>query len=244
MHYFCVSKWFILLLLVASPALAQERPTAYQALRTVGTQLNRDAVNHIISVIGTNGDPQPETWKILLDDPKARGGVRELEVSNGKIISERTPLRAAVEGSLGATIDTAKLNLDSSGAFTLAQQTAEKSHVTFATADYTLRVDERGDPIWIIALQRQGGEPAGTIYVGANHGTITRTEGLFSGGDRAAVVDEQTDLNDNAPADEDDDGDQNIVKRRIKQAFREARDEVKRTFFKVRRSFVDFFQDK
>lgn len=243
-HYFCMLKWFILSLLVASPALAQERPTAYQALRTVGTQLNRDAVNHVILVIGTNGDPQPETWKILLDDPKARGGVRELEVSNGKIISERTPLRAAVEGSLGATIDTAKLNLDSSGAFTLAQQTAEKSHVTFATADYTLRVDKRGNPIWTIALLRQGGEPAGTIYVGANHGTITRTEGLFSGGDRAAVVDEQSDLNDNAPADEDDDGDQNIVKRRIKQAFRDARDEVKRTFFKVRRSFVDFFQDK
>ena len=242
MHYFCMSKWFILLLLLASPALAQERPTAYQALRTVGTQMDRDSVNHVISVVGTNGDPQPETWKILLDDPKARGGVRELEVSNGKIISERTPLRSAVEGSLGATIDTAKLNLDSSGAFTLAQQTAEKSHVTFATADYTLRVDERGNPIWMVALLRQSGEPAGTIYVGANHGTITRTEGLFSGGDRA-VVDEQTDLND-SEADEDDDGDQNIVKRRIKQAFRQARDDVKRSFYKVRRSFVDFFQDK
>ncbi len=238
-----MSKWFILLLLLASPAFAQERPTAYQALRTVGTQLNRDAVNHVISVSGTNGDPQPETWKILLDDPKARGGTRELEVSNGKIISERTPLRSAVEGSLSATIDTSKLNLDSSGAFTLAQQTAEKSHVTFATADYTLRVDERSNPIWVIALQRQGGEAAGTIYVGANHGTITRTEGLFSGGDRTAVIDEQTD-DSNHDADEDDDGDQNIVKRRIKEAFRQARDDVKRTFFKVRRSFVDFFQDK
>jgi hypothetical protein len=29
-----------------------------------------------------------------------------------------------VEGSLGATIDTAKLNLDSSGAYTLARETA------------------------------------------------------------------------------------------------------------------------
>ncbi len=238
-----MSKWFILLLLLASPALAQERPTAYQALRTVGTQLDRDAVNRIISVIGTNGDPQPETWKILLDDPKARGGVRELEVSNGKIISERTPVRAAVEGSLGATVDTSKLNLDSSGAFTLAQQTAEKSHVTFTTADYTLRVDDRGNPIWMISLFRQNGDPAGTIHIGANHGTITRTEGLFAGGDRA-VVDEQSNM-DGAEADQDeDDGDENFVKRRIKQAFRLARDDVKRTFFKVRRSFVDFFQDK
>jgi hypothetical protein len=213
-------------------------------MRTIGLQLNRDAVNHVISVTGTNGAPQPESWKILLDDPKARGGVRELEVSNDKIVSERTPLRSAVEGSLGATIDTSKLNLDSSGAFTLVQQTAEKSHVTFATADYTLRVDERGNPIWIIALQRQGGEPAGTIYVGANHGTITRTEGLFSGGDRAAVVDEQSADSSHDADDDDDDGDQNIVKRRIKQAFHQARDEVKRTFYKVRRSFVDFFQDK
>jgi hypothetical protein len=237
-----MAKWLILLLFVAGSAFAQERATAYQALRTVGTQLNRDAVNHVVSVTGTNGDPQPDTWKILLDDPKAGGGVRELEVSNGKITSERTPLRSAVEGSIGKTIDTAKLNLDSSGAFTLAQQTAQKSHVTFATADYTLRMDERGNPIWIVALQRQGGEPAGTIFVGANHGTITRTEGLFSGGDRAVVMDEQT--SESKTDAEDDDGDENVVKHHIKQAYRQASEDVKRTFNKVSRSFVDFFQDK
>ena len=39
-------------------------------------------------------------------------------------------------------------------------------------------------------------------------------------------------------------GDQNIIKRRIKEAFREARDDVKQTFYKVRRSFIDFFRDK
>ena len=244
MHYFCMSKWFIALLLLSTPAVAQERPTAYEAMRTVGTQLKRDFVNHVISVTGSNGSPQPVTWMILIDDPGARGGVREIEVGNGRIVSERTPLRSAVEGSLGAVIDTSKLNLDSSGAFTLAQQAADKSHVTFATADYTLRVDERGNPIWRVALQRQNGEPAGTIFIGANHGTVTRTEGLFSGGDRTATVDQPSDEPNPADADEDDDGDQNIIKRRIKQAFRQARDDVKRTFFKVRRSFVDFFEDK
>ena len=145
---------------------------------------------------------------------------------------------------MGATIDTAKLNLDSSGAYTLARQTADKSHVTFATADYTLRVDERGNPIWIVALQKQGGETAGKIYIGANHGSITRTEGLFSGGDRTAVVEAQTDEAKPENADAGDDGDQNGAKGGIKQAFRQAGDDVKRTFFKVRRSFVDFFQDK
>ena len=74
MHYFCMSKWFLVLLLLAPPVFAQERPTAYEALRTVGTQLKRDFVNHVILVSGSNGDPQPETWRILLDDPKAAAG--------------------------------------------------------------------------------------------------------------------------------------------------------------------------
>jgi hypothetical protein len=239
-----MSNRFLVLLLLATPVFAQERPTAYQALRTVGTQLNRDFVNHVIQVSGQEGDPQPGTWRILLDDPKAGGGVREVEVSDGKIVSERTPLRSAVESSLGATIDTAKLNLDSSGAYTLARQTAEKSHVTFLTADYTLRVNEQGNPIWIVALQKEGGESAGTIYIGANHGTITRTEGLFSGSDRTGVADEQIDESNSESPNADDNGDENLVKHRIKQAFRQAGDDVKHTFFKVRRSFVDFFQDK
>ncbi len=239
-----MSKWLFALLLFAAPALAQERPTAYEAMRVVGTQLNRDFVNHVISVSGTNGDPQPETWKILLDDPQARGGVREVEVGNGRIISERTPLRSSVEGSLGAVIDTERLNLDSSGAFALAQQTADKSHVPFATADYTLRVDDRGNPIWRVALQRQDGEPAGTIFIGANHGTVTRTEGLFAGGDRAAIA-EQGDEPERENADEENDNEEgNIVERRIKHTFYQVRDDVKRTFFKVRRSFIDFFKDK
>ncbi len=249
MHYFHMLKWLLALLFVATPALAQqepatEQPTAYQALRIVGTQLKRDYVNHVISVTGTNGNSQPATWRVLVNDPQARGGVREVEVTNGRISSERTPLRSAVEGSLGAAIDTSKLNLDSSGAFTMAQQTAEKSHVTFATADYTLSSDSRGNPIWVLVLHRPDGEPAGTIHIGANQGNIVRTEGLFAGKDQTAVVDESTVDDQDRDADEDDDGDQNIVKRRIKAAFRQARDEVKATFFRVRRSFEDFFRDK
>lgn len=244
MHYFRMSKLFIALLLLATPAFAQERPTAYQALRMVGTQLNRDYVNHVISVTGMDGNPQPATWKVLLDDPKARGGVRQVEVGDGRIVSERTPLRAAVEESLGPVIDTAKLNLDSSGAYTVAQQTAASSHVNATTADYALRVDDRGNPVWEITLRRENGEPAGRISIGANHGTITRTEGLFRGGDRAPSFDEPADEQQPEDADEDNDGDTNVVKLRIKRAFHQVRDDVKRSFFKVRRSFVDFFQDK
>lgn len=244
MHYFRMWKCFIALLLFVPATFAQERPTAYQALRVVGTQLNRELVNHVISVAGTDGNPQPEKWTILLDDPKARGGVREVEVADGKIVSERTPMRDSVAGSLGGAIDTAKLNLDSSGAYTIAQQTAASSHVTFTGADYLLHVDDRGNPVWQVTLHRENGEPAGMIAIGANHGTITRTEGLFQGGDRAVASSNDDDVTTSGDADDDDDdGDVNPVKRRIKRAFHQVRDDVKRGFYKVRRSFVDFVHE-
>src|SRR5438105_11645932 len=87
-------KSFAAFLLFSASAVAQEAGTAYEALRVVGTQLNREYIKHVISVTGTNGTPQPESWKILIDDPRARRGVREIEVRNGRIESQRTPSRS------------------------------------------------------------------------------------------------------------------------------------------------------
>ena len=220
-----------MLLLAATPALAQERATAYEALRSVGQRLNRDYVNHVISVTGVEGDPQPDTWKILLDDSRARGGVREVEVRNGEIVSERTPTRSVVGSSEGATINTARLNLDSSGAFTVASHTADKSNTRFATASYTLRTDERGNPMWIVTLQNVKGRPVGTIYIGANKGNVTRTEGMFAGAQMEDVVDER---------DQNRDQNDGTIQGRIRGMFRRAQDEARGMFDRTRRSFVDF----
>src|SRR5256885_6342585 len=77
-------KTLAALVVFVTPALAQERLSAYDALRVVGVHLNRDAVNHVISVTGTHGDPQPETWNILLED-RAHGGIREIQIRNGRV---------------------------------------------------------------------------------------------------------------------------------------------------------------
>ncbi len=228
------------LLVIASPALAREHVTAYEALRVVGTQLNRDAVNHIISVTGVDGNPQPETWKILLEDRSARGGVRELEVANGRIVSERTPLRAVVGSTEGAKINTSHLNLDSSGAYSVASRTAEKSNAAFATVSYTLRTDERSEPIWIVTLQNESRRPVGTIYIGANQGTVTRTEGMFNGASMDQVVNAEDAERETDEAEDENPDDENIVKRRIKQWFRRTTEDARRTFEHVRRSFSDF----
>ena len=43
---------FAALLLLVTPALAQENATAYEALRVVGRQFGRGALNHIVSITG------------------------------------------------------------------------------------------------------------------------------------------------------------------------------------------------
>jgi hypothetical protein len=225
-----------LLLLFAVPAFGQETGTAYEALRAIGTQLNREYINHIISVTGTNGRPQPESWKILIEDPRSRDGVREVEVRDGQIESQRTSSRSVVGSTQGAAVDTRRLNLDSSGAYAVASHTADKSHAAFSTVSYTLRTNERGDPVWIVTLHKQSGRPVGTIYIGAARGNVTRTEGLFSG---ASMEDVETERDLESEGD-DVRGMFDNAKGRISHAFYVAQEEARAMFERVRRSFSDF----
>ena len=239
-------KMLVALVLLVTPALAQERVTAYDALRVVGVHLNRDAVNHVISMTGAQGDPQPETWKILLDD-RAHGGVREIQIRNGRVASERPS--TMVGSTEGATINTSRLNLDSSGAFQVASHIAEKSGTRFDSASYTLRTNEHGDPTWIVTLHAQSGRPVGTIHIGANRGNVTRTEGMFAGAtmedvqtDREVVTRERGHQDENADQDQENDehGPLYGVRQRLRGAFRRAQDEASDMFGRVSRSFSDY----
>jgi hypothetical protein len=233
-------KFLFASLLVASPILAQESPSAYEALRVIGTQLNRQLVNRVISISGVDGDPQPRTWKILVEDRNANGGVREIVVEDNRIVSQRVPNRSVVGTTQGATINTAKLNLDSTGAYSVASHTAETSHVTYALTSYTLRTDEKGNPIWIVTLGDRSGRPLGTIHIRASDGRVTRVEGMYQGRNMEQVEVNRDEV-DNPPADEEEgDPDENIVKRDIKRMFRRTTNDARRMFQRVRRSFVDF----
>src|SRR5262245_61761448 len=124
------------LLLLVTPVWADENATAYEALRVVGGEFGRDALHQIVSIRGTKGDPQPEKWKIVVQEPE--GGVRELQIVDGKIESDDGADRDIAGSPEGATIDVSQLNLDSSGAYAVASHTADASHTSFETADYTL----------------------------------------------------------------------------------------------------------
>jgi hypothetical protein len=222
----------IVVLLLGPPQVwAQENASAYEALRVVGSELGRGALNHIVSITGVKGDPQPEIWRIILEDPEGRG-VREVRVAEGKIGSDDRPDRSTAGSTEGATINISRLNLDSSGAFAVASHTAEASHTQFATADYALRTDERGEPIWIVTLMNRSSRPVGTIHIGATRGTVKRTDGMFAG---ATMEDVENDYDEGEGS-----GVISDVKRTLKHTFHRTQDEARGMFNRVKRSFSDF----
>jgi len=219
------------LLLLATPVCAEENATVYEALRVVGSEFGRDALQQIVSIRGTKGDPQPEKWKIVVEDPQG-GGVRQLQVADGKIDSDDQAGRDVAGSTEGATIDISRLNLDSSGAYAVASHTAEASHTSFSTADYVLRTDDRGEPMWIVTLRNRSSRPVGTIYIGGTQGTVRRTEGMFAG---ATMEDVEGDY--------DEAGGPGVIRsarRSIKHGFNRAQEEARGMFEKVKRSFSDF----
>jgi hypothetical protein len=230
-QFSCMWRVWVGFLLLATPVRADENPTAYEALRVVGREFGRDAVHQIVSITATNGDPQPEKWQIIVEDPQGRG-LRELDVAKGKIDSDDTADRGVAGSSEGATIDVSRLNLDSSGAFAVASHTAEASHASFATADYTLRTDDRGEPMWIVTLRSRSSRPVGTIYIGATRGTVRRTEGMFAG---TTMEDVEGDYDQGEGT-----GVISSAKRKIKHSFNKAQEEARGMFERVKRSFSDF----
>lgn len=249
--------WRLILVLsfVAAPLCAQEEGTAYEALKVVATQFNRAALSRVLSVSGVDGNPQPEKWNVVIADRNAPGGVRELQVANGQIISDQTPSRPVVGTTEGATIKTARLNLDSSGAFSVASYTADKSHTNFYFASYTLRTNDRGIPVWIVTLQDQSRRPVGTIHIATNKGNVTRVEGMYRGANMANVEEDRVESGETEGTEEtsgakdeeiyavdEDEEDENVVKRQIKQMFRRTKRDARKMFERVSRPFEDFMR--
>ena len=159
-------------LLFALVSAAPAQDSAYTALRVVGRSPGQEALNHVLELRGRAGSPQPAVWKITLDEPRARGGVREIEVQRGKIISERTP---ATGRAASGPMNFNQLNLDSDGAFTVANQEAQKAGSPFDHVDYLLRSGTGGGaPVWQIEITDSKLGGAGSIDIAADTGTILR----------------------------------------------------------------------
>ena len=162
---------FIGILLVSTAAFARE--TAYKALRAFGTERGQALLSRVVEVQGRAGTPQPVTWKIILDDPNARGGVREVEIQDSQIVAEHTPLKIYGGVSTGAVMDFQKLSLDSEGAFKVANMEAKNAQFGFDSIDYTLRVADNSNlPVWNLHFLDDNQKSIGSIQIAADSGNV------------------------------------------------------------------------
>ncbi len=161
------------LLFAAAVSVASAADTAYSALRVVGKRDGPETLNRVLELRGRGGSPQPAVWKVVVDEPRSRGGVREFEVQRGKIIGERTPTSRASTSPLNFN----QLNLDSEGAFTIADQEAQKAGIAFDRVDFLLKAGTGGGaPVWELELFDGRNGRTGYVAIAADSGTVLRRD--------------------------------------------------------------------
>jgi len=157
----------------AASAVAGNAGSVIQALQTIADQPYAQNAS-FVEVKGERGSPNPEEWTILLSDPTARGGVREVSVANGQITSERTPLRGFTDVANVPALSRSKVVADVGPVFQAVEQEAIAKKVGFDWIDYNLKSDTASDtPLWKVKLYDNMGSLVATATVSATNGLLT-----------------------------------------------------------------------
>jgi len=163
---------FCFLLVLAARAIAAPAGPVLSGLKTIESQPYAASAK-VVEIRGERGDPQPKEWIFLLSDSTARGGVREVTVADGRITSERTPLRGMADVAGLPPLDTRLLATDADAVFRIVHKEATKSELGFDWIDYTLRTDaDSNAPVWTVKLYDNMGAPVGTARISAKGGTV------------------------------------------------------------------------
>ncbi len=158
-------------LLVAVTVRAADAGSAYTSLRAAQKAVGSDAA--LLEMTGDRGEPGPSDWKVIFRDPSARGGIREVIASGHEIVSQRTPLRGYGDVGTQQPIALNRLNLDSGGAFDVANKQAVARQVPFNWVDYSLRANNvTGAPMWVLRLYNNLGAQVGVLQVSAEDGSV------------------------------------------------------------------------
>lgn len=157
--------------LFAAVSQAAEGNSAYTSLRAAQKVAGESAT--LLEMTGNRGEPGPADWKIVFSDPSARGGVREVTASGSEVLSQRTPLRGYTDIGTQQPIALNRLNLDSGGAFDVANKQAIAKQVPFNWIDYSLRANNvTGAPMWVLRLYNNLGAQVGVVQISAEDGSI------------------------------------------------------------------------
>lgn len=164
--------WFLcpalVLLAGAVDSARAQGASAAVAVEIVRREKGAALLEQLVEMRAERGEPLPRSWKFLFNDPSARGGVREVVVQDGQILSERTPVRGF--GGTGdlPTVPWRRVNLQTDQLFRVVNQAAVRQGIGFHWLDYTLRRDhDSGQAVWSVRLTDYLGIHVGDMKLGA-----------------------------------------------------------------------------
>ncbi len=171
---------FLLLLFVGiSLTQLSASETALSALQTLHELGRPQLAEALVEIKGEHGEPQPQEWILLCNDPQAQSGIRELIIKDHHPISERTPLRRFEgEGTL-PQLDLKRVSIDSGVIFKAANTEAKNHRVGFDFINYILRTDAlTGQPLWVVQLYKNAHNEehlVGTLQFSTETGALLKS---------------------------------------------------------------------
>lgn len=164
-----------------------EPMSAFQALKL----LSAEQLKALSRVEGVDGTPTPERWYLIVHDPSAENGFKELVVNAGAIVAERGLSQFVESVGPGEVIGASPLKIDSDRLAKLLRDTAKASKRTVAAINYELRRESAAvAPYWKVTALDVEGRPFGAILVSAEKGTVLAKDGFVPEGPKGAATPE------------------------------------------------------
>lgn len=165
--------FYTILLFFGSSLLINAQKTAFDSLEAFGKSRGQADLKQVVGVTGSFGQDQPQQWMILLKDSSVKNLMHEYAMNKGKVIGERHFSRNPEQKLPLTALPLNLLNIDSSKAFQIANQTAAKSSIGFDSISYLLRMHSTNQsPVWTLTLSDQKNNTVGIVHILASTGKL------------------------------------------------------------------------
>jgi hypothetical protein len=167
-----------LLLFKSAPALPAEPLVSVSALSALNL-LPSGEWKKVARIEGREGNPVPERWYILVNDPKDENGLHEYVVARGELVASRHISQFAEVIRPAEVFGGEPLRVDSDRAAKTAHQYADANGVTITSMDFEIRKDNaRASLLWNVTCRDEAGKALGYVCLRARNGDVVSHEGF------------------------------------------------------------------
>lgn len=161
------------LLLVAFPALAQERMGAIATLQALPAKYQAG----VLKLSADNARPNPDTWYIVARGVSDDSPMHNITMAGGQVVSDKPTLGLRQIFSAPSPIDLSKVTIDSGAAYGIAQQYAQANGKSLGGVSFAL--EQKGSdaaPLWSIWCYGVDGSYYGLMTLLATDGTVVSND--------------------------------------------------------------------